>query len=219
MLKNKFYKALITLLMLCFFSNITTAQTVYSNHESSTFAFTVGLTTTGLYRDTIKYQQGIFFNGGFVYALAFSDKSNLGIELLLTGKAIKTSSPLIKYHFIYIDLPIYYQYKFSHNIRSDIGIQYSQFYAATYDTLDGSKGRGVNTVKLNTNMKNDLGVLGGIELGIQKNLFINARYILSTNAFLNSPTPYFGMFQFSFKYVVFRGYKQFLNNKTTTSQN
>ncbi len=191
------------------------AQTVYSNKASSTFAFSLGMTSTGLYRDTVSYQQGILFNGGFVYIHSLTEKSNIGVELLYSGKAFKRSSPIIKYRFGYIDLPVYYQYKFSDNIMADIGGQYSKYISSKYYYLDGSRAGGVHPEALSTNLSDDIGILVGVELGLAKNLFISARYTFSTKPFLDKTSAYLGVFQFSFKYVIFRNYKQSEKKPTT----
>ena len=119
-------KAFIIIWVLCFFSRTVFSQDVYSNKESATFSFTLGLTSSDLYHDTINYSQGILFNGGLVYTLTFSDKLNAGIELSYTGKSVKKDNPIIKYRFGYIDIPLYLQYKISDGIRANIGVQYSK---------------------------------------------------------------------------------------------
>jgi len=210
-------KALIVVLVLCCFTKTFFSQTVYTNKETQSFGFTVGMTSSDIYRDTINYEQGIFFNGGLVYTLSFSDKSNIGMELLYTGKKVKRSKPIMKFAFSYIDVPVYYQLKLSDNFKLNLGIQYSNYVNATYDTLDGSKSNGVHTQPLTTTMGNDFGVLAGLEFGITKNLFVSARYTLSVKSFAETQSPYFGVFQFSFKYVVFRGYKQLFKKRKETA--
>ena len=201
-------KALIAITVICLFVNDAFSQTFYSNKESSTFSFTIGLTSTGLFNDTISYQQGILFNGGFVYTHTITDKTNIGVELLYSGKAVKSSSPIIKYRFGYIDIPVYFQYKFSENILANIGLQYSKYMSSKYYYLDGSHAGGVHPEALATKMGDDIALLGGIELGLSKNLFIAGRYTISTKPFLDKTSPYFGVFQLTFRYVVFRGFQQ-----------
>ncbi len=213
MKKNNRILKIILSFFICLVSALSFSQTVYSNKEQSTFSFTFGITSTGCYRDTIAYSQGILFNGGFVYILSLSDKSNIGMEGLFSGKAFKSSSPFIKYRFGYADVPIYYQYKFSTNIRADIGAQYSKYITSQYYYLDGSKSTGVHKEALATKIGDDYGVLAGVEFGIAKNLFITARYTVSANSFINKSTPYLAVFQCSFRWVVFRGYKQMFNKK------
>ncbi len=205
--KNK-TRILLPLFLLCFFFNYSFAQVVYSNKPSSTFSFTLGLTSTGLYRDTISYQQGILFNAGFVYTHTLNQKSNIGVEVLFTGKSIKRSSPIIKYRFGYLDVPVYFQYKLSDNILINAGAQYSKYIASRYYYLDGSRANGVHPEVLKTNMDDDIGLLVGAELGVSKNLFLTARYTYSTKPFFDKSSPYFGVFQFSFRIVFYKDYKQ-----------
>lgn len=207
-------KALITLLVLCCFSNFIFSQDVYSNKESSTFSFTLGLTSSNLYHDTIRYSTGILFNGGFVYTLTFSDKINFGLEALLTGKAIKKDNPIIKYRFGYIDIPLYLQYKFNPTVRANIGLVFSKNFYSRLAYLDGSKTSGVHLKSFQSPIDNDCGILLGIELNLAKDVFIAARYSLSATSMLNSNKPYFGVFQLSFNYVAFRSYKQIFHKKT-----
>ena len=213
MLKIITDKAFKLFFLFVLFNKLSLSQAVYSDKEQSTFSFTLGMTSTGCYRDTIKYSQGILFNGGFVYILSVSDKSNIGIEALFSGKAFKSNSPFIKYRFSFVDLPLYYQYKLSSNIRANLGIQYSKYISSQYYYLDGSKTTGVHKEPLTTNIGDDMGVLVGGEFGIAKNLFVTARYTISANSFFKSNSPYLSVFQFSFKWVVYRGYKQIFNRK------
>ena len=137
-------------LVFCFITHFSFSQSHYSDKEQSTFSFTAGMTSTGCYRDTINYSQGILFNGGFVYSLSISKKSNIGIEGLYSGKAFKSNSSIIKYRFSFVDLPLYYQFKFSPNLRANLGFQYSKYISSIYYYLDGSKSTGVHKEHLNT---------------------------------------------------------------------
>ena len=213
MLHSDNNKALIVVLGLCFFTSYLFSQTVYSNKESSSFGFTAGLTSSDIYKDTINYEQGISLNGGFAFTFAVSDKSNIGVELLLTGKTVKRSNPIIKYRFSYIDIPVYFQRKLSENIKLDLGVQYSTLVKAKYYILEGSHAGGVLDQPLATKMTNDIGVLAGVELGILKNLFVAGRYTYFVNSIIQPESPCWGVFQFSLKCVVFRGHKQLFNKK------
>lgn len=206
-------KALLLFMVLCFFSGSVFSQDVYSNKESATFSFTVGLTSSDLYRDTINYSQGIMFNGGVIYTLTFSDKINGGIELVYEGKAVKKDKPIIKYRFGYIDIPLYLQYKFSDGIRANFGIQYSNYLNANYFFIDPGKANGMHKETLSTNINNDFGIILGAEFNINKNFEIGARYTMSARTFMDKSDPYFGVFQLSFKYVVFRSYKKYFHKK------
>ncbi len=214
---NNSSKALILMLVLCFFSTFAFSQTVYSNKEAQSVGFTIGLTSSDIYRDTINYEPGIFLNAGFTYTISLSEKSNLGLELLYSRNAVKRSKPIAKYFFDYVEIPFYYQQKISDNFRLNLGIKYSNFISSTYDTLDGEKSTGVHVQPLKTKMGNDFGILAGIEFGITKNLFAAARYTISAKSFTEDKSPYMGIFQLSFKYVVFRGYQQIFNKKIETA--
>ena len=217
MFRNYFFlsinKALISLLVLYFFSIPVFSQDVYTDKESATLAFTVGMTSSDLYRDTINYTPGILFNTGLVYVLTFSDKINGGMELLYTGKALRNEKPLTKYRFGYIDIPLYLQYKFSEGIKANIGIQYSKILNASYLYIDPTKANGMHKKSLSNNLNDDYGVLLGAEIHLSKNLELAARYTLSAKSFMNKSDPYFGVFQLSLKYVVFRSYKQYFHKK------
>jgi hypothetical protein len=210
---NSSKKALTLIMVICFFSGTVFSQDIYTNKESAAFSFTLGLTSSDLYHDTVNYSPGILFNGGLVYTLAFSEKINCGIELLYTGKALRKENPLTKYRFGYLDLPLYLQYKFSEGIKANIGFQYSTILNAQYLFVDPSKANGMHKKPLSTGLHNDFGVLLGVEFNINKNLGIAARYTLSAKSFVDNGQPYLGVFQLSFKYVVFRSYKQYFHKK------
>src|ERR1043165_7736257 len=135
MKKTSFYKILFLVVFIMLFLKNNYSQVTYSNKVSSLFCFTAGLTSSSLYRDTINYEQGIHFAGGFAYTFAVADKANIGIELLYTGKLVKKSSPIIKYRFYYLDIPVYFQYKFNDYIRANVGLQYSKYMNSKFDYL------------------------------------------------------------------------------------
>ena len=204
------------LLLLCSSYNLQ-SQAVYSSKEQSRIGFIVGMTASQLYRDTMKYEAGIFFNAGLNYALSFSDKSNISIDLNLSGITVKRSNPIIKYRFFYIELPIYYQYKFSDNFRLNLGLQYSQPAFTESDSLDGAKGIVAVTRKsFSTKMGSDLGVLAGIEFDITPNLTMATRYTISAKSFGTTSDPYFGVFNVSFKIVLYHGYREIIHKKEKT---
>lgn len=208
---NSFFKTSITTLFLCLFCFKATSQVVYSNTESSTFSFTVGMTNSNLINDSVKYRTGTLFNGGFIYTIVLSDKLNVGLEALYTGKAFRNESPLIKYRYFYIDVPLYLQYKLSESVRFNLGAQYSSFTNSKIVILDGQSTSGVK-VQPYTNIKPaDVGVLFGAEVDLSKNLSLAARYTISTSTFYQKNSINFGVFQVSLNYAVYRSHKQFLN--------
>lgn len=209
--KHSFFKTSITILILCLFSFKGYSQ-VYSSNPTSTFSFTLGMTSSNLIKDTMKYKSGILFSGGFMYTIVLSDKMNVGMELLYTGKSFKNESPIIKYRYFYVDVPLYLQYKLGDNIRFNIGAQYSQFTNSTIVQLDQGSATGTNTQPYNNIKPADVGVLFGTEIDLSENIALAARYTLSTSTFYDSNQVNFGVFQFSLNYAVYRSHKQFLNH-------
>lgn len=208
---HSFFKTSITTVILCLFLFKGTAQVIYSNKESSTFSFTVGMTNSNLINDSIKYRTGTLFNGGFIYTIVLSDKLNVGLEALYTGKAFKNESPIIKYRYFYVDVPLYLQYKLSESVRFNLGAQYSTFTNSKIIILDGASSGGVK-IQPYTNIKPaDVGVLFGAEVDLTQNLSLAARYTLSTSTFFQKNSINFAVFQVSFNYAVYRTHKQFLN--------
>ncbi len=205
-----FKNIILTCFIICFFQTVVISQTVYSDQESYTLSFKAGVNSTNLYKDTISYFQGIFFHGGFVNTFVFSNKINACLEIIYAGKSIKKDPPLVKYHFEYLDIPLYLQYKFSENIKANIGIQYSKYLSSQYIYIDGSKKNGMHTKTLFSNMYNDFSVLLATEFNLSKQLSLEGRYTLSTKFISSKSIPYFGVFQLSFKAVMFDSYKVFI---------
>lgn len=198
------------ILVLCLFSFKASSQ-VYSNKPSSTFSFTLGMTSSNLIKDTVKYRSGILFTGGFIYTIVLSDHLNVGLELLYTGKSFKNESPVIKYRYYYIDVPFYLQYKLGDNIRFNLGAQFSSFTNSSIVLLDQASSTGTKTQSYNNIKPADVGVLLGTEIDLSENISLAARYTLSSSTFYDSNKVNFGVFQFSFNYAVYRSHKQFLN--------
>jgi len=213
MIKIYNFKALTFLLVLFVSITSLSAQTVYSNKEYSRFGFTVGLTSSNLFNDTVGYTSGILFNGGFFYNIYLNDKFNVGLELLYSGKSMKKESPIIKYRFYYVDIPLFVQYKFSENIRAEIGLQYSKYINSKFLYLDGSKKSGMHVQSLSSNIDNEYSMLLGAEFDILKDFKIGARYSYSLKPFIGKTLPYFGVFQFTLGYVVHRSNKQIFGKK------
>lgn len=207
---HAFLKTSITTIVLCLFSFKATAQ-AYSNTASSTFSFTLGMTSSNRIKDSVEYKPGILCTGGFIYTIVLSEKLNVGLELLYTGKSFKSESALIKYRYFYLDVPVYLQYKLGENIRFNLGAQYSTFTNSKIVQLDQNSTSGVNIQAYNNIKTADVGVLFGAEIDLSKNISLAARYTLSTSTFYDSDQVNFGVFQFSLNYSVYKTYKQFLN--------
>ncbi len=210
MASKHFYKSSIATTLLCLICFIASAQ-VYSNKESSTFSFTVGMTSSNLIKDSVSHRAGILCNGGFIETVVLSDKINIGLELLYTGKSFKDESKIIKFRYFYIDVPLYIQYKASESIRFNLGAQYSSFTNSKIIFIDGGNSNGVNIQPFNNIKPADVGFLVGAEIDLTKNIALAARYTISTSTFFEKNSINFGVFQLSFNYAVYRSHKQFLN--------
>lgn len=206
-------KALTLMLVLCFFFLSSKAQTVYSNKEFSRLGLYVGMTSSNLYRDTINYSSGILASGGFSYSLWLNDRVNIALDLIYSGRALKRDSPITKYRFGYITVPLYAQYKFSESLRLNLGFDYSQYLNSQIATIDGSKKSGMNVQSFRSNLDSDYGVLAGMELDIKKDFTIGARYSYSIKSITDNNSSYFGVFQFSIGYVMYRSHKQIFGKK------
>lgn len=198
--------------VLCLFLSYGFSQS-YSNKESSTFSFTIGMTSSNLLNDSVKYKPGILCNGGFIYTVVLSDKLNVGLEALYTGKAFKNDSPIIKYRYFYVDVPLYLQYKLGDNIRFNLGAQYSTLTNSKIIVIDQASSTGVNIQSYNNIKGTDYGFLAGVEIDLAENLALATRYTVSTSIFLENEKINFGVFQLSFNYAVFRSHKQIFHRK------
>jgi len=200
------------LLVLSFFQPSISAQT-YSNKASSVFSFKVGLTSSNLFHDSVSYKSAIMLNAGFAYSLRINDRVNAGIELLYTGKAFKTDSPIIKYRNFFVDVPLFAQINLSESIRLEAGGQYSIATTAHYVRSDTTTTSGVKKIKTDPVRSFDYGFLLGVEFDLNKNIALGARYTISGPLLFDKNDPGFGVFQFSIKYSPIRTYKVFFGKK------
>lgn len=200
------------LLVLSFFQSELNAQT-YSNKESSIFSFTVGLTSSNLIKDSIDYKSAIMLNGGLTYSLTLNKWLNAEVELLYTGKAIKTDSPIIKYRHFFLDIPLFAQIKLSESIRINVGGQFSIATNSRYVMSDTGSASGVKKYKMEPIKPYDYGFLLGAEFDLNKSISLGARYTLSGSTFFEKNATNFGVFQFSVKYSPIRTYKVFFGRK------
>ncbi len=199
--------------MLCLFSFNVTGQEVYTNKESSVFSFTGGMTSSNLIKDSVQYRPDISASAGFVYTVVLTDELNIGIEALYTGKAFRNESPIIKYRFFYIDVPLYLQYKLGDNIRFDLGAQYSTFTNSKIIVIDQASNSGVNSKEFASIKGADYGFLAGAEIDLSENISLTTRYTISGSTFFEKDQVNFGVFQLSLKYTVYRSYKQFFHRQ------
>jgi hypothetical protein len=205
-------RVLILILVLSFFKTSTFGQS-YSNKESSIFSFTAGLTSSNLIKDSVSYQPGIWINGGFTYCLMLNKRLNAGIELLYTGKAFKTESPIIKFRYYYLDIPLYAQVNVSENIRINAGGQFSIATTAQYIVSDTVSNSGVKSYDTKNIKPMDYGILLGVEFDLNKTIALGARYTVSGSAFFEKNAINFAVFQFSVKYSPIKTYRVFFGKK------
>lgn len=207
-----FKKALIVLLVPSVLSGKLFSQT-YSNNPSSILSFTIGLTSSTLFHDTLNLKSGILYNGGVNYSVMLNDRFNASIEVLYTGKAVKQESPIVKFHYFFVDIPLFLQTKFGENIRLNTGIQYSIASGSTVTTIDPGNANGVNVNKTKNIKPTDYGFLLGAEIDINKSLSLGARYTLSGSTIFEKDQIGFGVFQLSIKYSPIKTYKVFFHKK------
>jgi hypothetical protein len=103
------------------------------------------------------------------------------------------------------------QFKLSESVRLNLGVQYSSFTNSKIIVIDPDGNAGVNIKPYNNIKPSDIGVLGGIEINLNKNVSAAVRYTLSASTFFEEKNTNFGVFQFSLNYAVYRTHKQFLN--------
>lgn len=221
MMRDLFFKKIILIGMIFLFSSFCFSQVVYTNKETSKFSFTVGMTSSNLLKDTVRYKPGILFNAGFMYSISLSDHFNIAANLLYTGKCFKNDSPIIKYRYFYLDVPLYLQYKIGESIRLNFGAQYSSYTNSTITVIDGATATGVNILKAGSIKDTDYGILGGVEFNLNDNISVGARYTISASTFFETNKINFGVFQFSFNYDVYRSHRKLFHKRedTTTTMN
>ena len=136
------------------------------------------------------------------------------MELLYSGKGVKTEAPIVKYRYFYADIPLYLQYNVNDNIRFNFGGQYSIFTNAVASQIDGSNSSGVNNIKLNNIKNTDYGFLFGLEADLNDRLAICGRYTISGSTFFEKNKTNFGVFNLTFNYNLHTGYKQIFGTKS-----
>lgn len=211
-MRIQFKKALFSGLALFFFQGSLFSQ-VYSSKPSSIFGFTAGVTNTSLFNDSTNLKPGFMLHAGLAYTVMLNDRLSAGIEVQYTGKALRNESPIIKYRFFYLDLPLYLQINLSESIRINAGAQYSIATNSQMTGIDPSNPNGVNTFKINSIKPTDFGFLGGVEFDISKSISIGARYAVSSSSFFGKNEAGFGVFQLSLKYSPLKTYQVFFHKK------
>ena len=205
-----FNKALIVVLVLCFFSKFNFAQS-YSTTPSSVFSFDIGFTSSNLINPRAAVKPGILFSGGFSYSVMLNKHLNIGLDLLYTGKAFKSESPVIKYRCYFVDVPLYAQLKFGEKFRIDLGAQYSIATNSQVVVLDPNNNNGVDVQNTGNIRGSDYGFLLGAEMDLGKQITLAARYTISGSAFFGGSDFNFGVFMLSFKYSPIKTYKEFFH--------
>jgi hypothetical protein len=177
------------------------------------------MTSSNLLKDSISYKPGILFNGGFMYGVSLSDKFNLAANVLYSGKSFKNDSPIIKYRYFFLDVPLYLQYKLGDNIRINLGGQYSWATNSKIIVIDGATSSGVNIINASSIKATDYGFLAGAEIDLTDNISAAARYTISGSTFFEKDKINFGVFQFSFNYVVYRSHNHLFQKEKTETGN
>lgn len=152
-------------------------------------------------------------HAGLVYTVMLNDRLNAGIEVEYTGKAVRNESPIIKYRFFYVDIPLYLQVNLSENIRLNAGVQYSIATNSQMTGIDPSNPNGVHTYKISAVRPTDYGFLGGVEFDVSKSISVGARYAISASSFFQKDEIGFGVFQLSLKYSPLKTYQVFFHKK------
>jgi hypothetical protein len=203
-----FSKTLVLAVFCC--SSLVSSSQTYSNEPAGMYAFTAGITSCNMLRDSVHYNSGILFSAGISFSEALSDRFNLGFDVLYTGRSFKSEDPIIKYRFFYIDVPVYIQYKISESFRFNLGAQYSKFTNSQRIVIDGTAKGGTGSHRYDyQNIKDmDYGFLGGLEINLGENVGIGARYTVSGSTFFEKNKPNFGVFTLSMFYVAHRSYRQ-----------
>jgi len=209
---NFFSKALLFGLLFSLYTHTLFSQT-YSNKASSIFSFTVGMTSTSLLNDSIDYKSGIMFNGGFAYSVMLNNRLNIALEALHTGKGIKTESPIVKYRYFYVDLPLYAQIKVSESFRINAGVQYSIATNSQMISIDNTKTNGVRVDAISAIKPTDYGFLAGIDFDVSKSISLGARYTVSGSLLFEKHGTNFGVFQLSVKYSPIKTYQVFFHRE------
>jgi len=211
----EFKKVSIVILVLFLFSAKLFSQT-YSNKVGSSYGFTLGLTSTNLVNDSVKYKSGILFSGGFAFAIALNDRLNIGAEIVYTGKAFKNDSPIIKYRYYYVDVPVYLEIELSESFRINAGGQYSKFINSQRVVLDGRTLSGSHTYLYDNIKDQDYSLLLGTEIDLNTNFALGVRYTLSGSTLFEKNKPNFGVLLVNLKYTGYRSYRQLFHKKEKT---
>jgi Outer membrane protein beta-barrel domain len=208
------HKKIVCLVVAIFFCTFAGNAQVYSTTPSSVFSFTTGVTSSNLINDSIPYKRSILFSGGFMYSVALSERWNVATNVLYSGRAFKTESPIVKYRYYYLDIPLYLQYNAGDRIRLNVGGQFSKFTNSKIVVLDGNGMNGVNVQKYKNIKDTDYGLLVGIEADLSDDVSVALRYTTSASTFFLKDRVNFGVFQFSFCYVAFKTHRQLFHKKT-----
>jgi hypothetical protein len=213
MIPVRFFKKALIALMLCISCITALHSQVYSNKESSILFFSAGITSSNLLKDSMHFKPGILFHGGIGYSVVLNDRFNVAAEVQYTGKGFKNESPIIKYRYFFVDVPLYAQVKFGESIRINAGVQYSVATNSQVVVIDPSKANGVNIINSAAAKPSDYSFLLGAEVDITKSFSLAARYSVSGSTFFVKNDINFGVFQFSVKYAAIKTYQVFFHKK------
>jgi hypothetical protein len=179
-------KKLIWIVALSFEANCTFAQRYYTNESAGSIMFVAGFNSSRLLTDTADNPGLKTPLAGLMYSYYPKGQFNISIGAIYAAKGYKQEKLHESHRYFYVDIPLYVQYKLSDDIRFDLGGQCSLFTASATSYLDGSSQQGAKTVWGSQSLiKNDLGIVGGVDIKLGDNFDLTAHYSRSFAAFQN----------------------------------
>jgi hypothetical protein len=185
------------------------AQTYYSSDPASAILFCGGITSSNVLNDTASSNNVVSLMGGLKYRIILSEKFNLNLGAVYTGKGYKREKPIQKFRYYYLDIPLYLQYHLVQDVRIDLGAQYSVFSMGNITVIDDSKSSGVNHQRISALRPNDYGLRAGINIKMHDNFDLAAQYYLSLSALQKAASPGdFSVFNVHLQYYMVKFYNR-----------
>lgn len=207
---TRIYRNLFFSFILFYFSTSIFSQKIYTNEPGGSINFSGGLTSSKYTPDSSGLSPIKLFTAGIYGSIVLNQKFNINLGAYFSGKGFIQDKGQVKFRLFYADFPLYIQYKIIDNIMIDGGFQYSQFAGGVKVFSDST---GVNKDKLSFGKANDNSVFGGIEFRILKDFSLGARYIVSTDKFLNPKEQSFSVFQFTLNYTALTFYEKIFGKR------
>jgi hypothetical protein len=197
----------VLLLPVLFFIALTCySQKYYSADPTSSILFNVGISSSAFVNDTAKFARLVGYTGGLMYSKAISEKFNVYLAGMYSLKGYKRESPVEKHRHYFLDIPLYFQFKPSPDIRFDLGAQYSLFSFSTVTILDGAKSNGFNTIRNNKKLgSSPYSGLAGIDIRLHDNFDMAARYTFSLS---KKADGMFSIFELQLHYYMIQFYNK-----------